>query len=77
MVKHNRRELQQFLAQNGVYATIIWQCPDEFVNKLNMESKWIYDTILCVPCDQRYTVDDMVFIGELFDRFEKTEGIMK
>lgn len=71
IVERNRKELQQFLAQNGVFATVIWGCPDEFVNQLDVDSQLIYDKILCIPCDQRYTVNDMTFIGELFVEFER------
>jgi dTDP-4-amino-4,6-dideoxygalactose transaminase len=71
MVKKNRKELQQFLAKNGVFATVIWGCPQEFVGRINENSKGVYEEILCVPCDQRYTVSDMIFIGELFADFER------
>ena len=71
MVQNKRRELQRFLADNGVFATIIWRCPDEFIEKIDDESKRVYNEILCIPCDQRYSRRDMKYIGELMTYFEE------
>lgn len=53
-----RDELQNHLRLHDIYAPIVWPkaevCP-EICN----ESQRIYDSILCLPCDQRYDEDDM------------------
>ena len=58
-VKKGRRELQQYLAKNDIYATVIWGCPTEFEVLINEDARYIYDHILCFHVDQRYNVDDM------------------
>lgn len=68
-VRQNRRELQRYLAENGVFATIIWGCPDAFVAKIDSDAKQIYGEILCIPCDQRYSINDMDYICALFANY--------
>lgn len=58
-VKEGRRELQQYLAKNDIYATIIWKCPKEFEAVINDDARYVYDHILCFHVDQRYNIDDM------------------
>lgn len=58
-VKENRKALQTFLAGNDIYATIIWACPKEFSDLINIEARYIYDNILCFHVDQRYGITDM------------------
>lgn len=69
-VKENRRELQRYLAENSVFATVIWGCPEQFVDKIDDNARSIYAEILCIPCDQRYTIKDMEYICELFSVFK-------
>lgn len=68
-VKECRKELQNYLASNNVYATVIWSCPEEFNTKIDTISKNIYDEILCIPCDQRYCQEDMKYICDLIRKF--------
>ena len=58
-VKERRRELQQYLAKNDIYATVIWGCPSEFESLINEDARYIYDHILCFHVDQRYNIGDM------------------
>ena len=69
-IKNKRKEFQTYLARNNVFATVIWGCPDEFVNYIDKETKMIYDEILCIPCDQRYSMEDMKYICDLINSFE-------
>lgn len=54
----NRAQIQTLLAQNNVFAPIIWRkaecCP-----AIDADSDYVYENILCIPVDQRYDVDDM------------------
>lgn len=68
-IKKDRKEIQSYLAKNGVYATVIWGCPDEFKGKISVSSQAIYDEILCIPCDQRYTRADMEYICKLIKSY--------
>ena len=70
-VQKNRAKLQKYLADNDVYATVIWSCPETFLNKIDKTSSQIYKEILCVPCDQRYTEEDMKYIVELIMNFKE------
>lgn len=54
----NRSTLQRLLAQDSIYAPVIWPVEDERV-LINDEVKYIYDHILAIPCDQRYDEKDM------------------
>ena len=53
-----RSKLQQLLAENKIYAPVVWpkdsKCPE-----INNESEEVYNRILCLPIDQRYDIDDM------------------
>ena len=55
---HERNRLQSLLADNDVYAPVVWPkadcCPT-----INPTAEDIYQHILCVPIDQRYDIDDM------------------
>lgn len=53
-----RPDLQRQLAQDAIYAPVIWPVEDERV-LINNETKYIYDHLLAIPCDQRYGNDDM------------------
>lgn len=72
-VGKNRKAFQGYLAQNNVFATVIWGCPEEFVDRINDETQMIYDEILCIPCDQRYSVEDMKYICKLLNDYKWEE----
>ncbi len=54
----DRKKLQQQLAQDSIYAPVIWPVEDERV-LINDDVRYIYDHLLAIPCDQRYNTDDM------------------
>lgn len=64
LVKNGRKELQQYLADNRIYATIIWKCPSVLEGVIDATAQYVYDHILCIPIDQRYAEDDMSRIVE-------------
>jgi dTDP-4-amino-4,6-dideoxygalactose transaminase len=64
----NRRELQRLLAQDAVYAPVIWPVEDDCV-LINDEVKYIYEHILAIPCDQRYDENDMQRVVDILNRF--------
>lgn len=53
-----RMELQTYLRDRKIYAPIVWPkagyCPS-----ICEVAEAIYDTVLCLPIDQRYDLDDM------------------
>ena len=64
----DRPALQRLLAQNAIYAPVIWPVEDEKV-LINDEVKYIYDHILAIPCDQRYNEKDMQRVVELINNY--------
>lgn len=61
-----RKELQLVLAQNHIYAPILWPINYQDV-LINDSIKWIYDHILVIPLDQRYSETDMKKIYEIIN----------
>lgn len=55
----DRTEFQRHMCKNRVYCPIIWPRPTDVDEWLCHASHDIYDSILCIPCDQRYGKDDM------------------
>ncbi len=58
----NRDIVQTRLSKEGVFNTIIWPLNDEQRNVCEV-SDFTEKNMLAAPCDQRYTVDDMRYIG--------------
>lgn len=64
----DRPALQQFLAQESIYAPVIWPVEDERV-LIDDEVRYIYEHILAIPCDQRYDEGDMRRIVEIINNY--------
>ena len=58
-VKSNRDELRRKLIENEIYCPVHWPIPKQVNGHLNITTKNIYDSILSIPCDQRYQIEDM------------------
>lgn len=54
----DRETLQGLLADNDIYAPVVWPRPD-CCPSICKEAEEIYEKILCIPIDQRYGSDDM------------------
>ena len=74
LVHEGRKEFQSFLASQKIYATIIWGCPEEIKDKIGITDNIIYDEILCIPCDQRYSGIDMLRIVSAVKSYDKKRG---
>lgn len=59
-----RDEVQHQLAQNGVYAPLLWPICDEARNACPVSAK-MADKMLSIPIDQRYNWDDMEEISRI------------
>lgn len=64
----DRQNLQQQLAQDSIYAPVIWPVEDERV-LINENVKYIYNHILAIPCDQRYNEDDMQRAVDIINKY--------
>lgn len=58
----NRDAIQRDLSARGIFNTVIWPLSEEQKQKCPIASHTAA-SMLAAPCDQRYTVDDMKYIG--------------
>ncbi len=65
----NRNNIQRFLAKEAVFCPIHWEIPFLSCFRLGNKTKGIYQNILSIPCDQRYTFSDMGRIIELLNHY--------
>ena len=63
----DRSSLQRILAQESIYAPVIWPVEDERV-LIDDDVNYIYDHILAIPCDQRYDEKDMQRVAEIINK---------
>lgn len=65
-----RNIFQTRLAEKNIYCPIIWPqyIKSEF---LDADSQYIYDHILCIPCDQRYGEEEMNYIIKTMHELEE------
>lgn len=69
IIVQDRNILQKYLADNGVYATVLWTKPENFAHLI--EHNLIYEKILCFPINQCYDISDMERIGCLLNKYFK------
>ena len=66
-----RGDVQRAMAQRGVYCPVIWPEP-EVARGVCEVSRYVTGHMLALPCDQRYTPEDMDFIADtLIEALEK------
>jgi dTDP-4-amino-4,6-dideoxygalactose transaminase len=65
-----REEFQKFMSDNDIFATIIWPKPKQ-VGKLTDDNEFIYDKIIGIPCDQRYTLTDMSRVIKVINQYNE------
>ncbi len=65
-----RKKFQRYLADNDIYAPIIWQKSD-FLNtrQLTRATERIYQHMICIPVDQRYGCADMDRVKLVVSRY--------
>ena len=54
-----RDDLQRDMRLKNIMISIIWPESNSVKAHVTPEVKWIYEHILAIPCDQRYSVEDM------------------
>lgn len=66
----NRDKLQKYLAENEIYAPVHWPYPFEKGGRAAVGARpAVYDSILSIPCDQRYSETDMEKICQYINNF--------
>lgn len=58
----NRRDVQLAMAKNDIYCPVIWPLPEQ-AEGICPVCEYVTEHMLAIPCDQRYTADDMRFIA--------------
>lgn len=66
----NRKRLARYLRSKGVCAWIHYTKP-YFFDTLDGESEYIYSHILSLPCDQRYSLNDMAVLCDALEKYEQ------
>jgi len=67
IIVDSRNDVQQELANNGIYCPVIWPLPKKAVGICEV-SDYISSNMLALPCDQRYVAIDMVHISTILKR---------
>ncbi len=66
LCRQDRKEVQVLLREKSVYAPVVWPKPDN-VKENYGESDLFYTNLLCIPCDQRYGLEEMNYIVEILN----------
>ena len=59
----DRKSVQEYLREKKIYAPIVWPKPSYITERIN-EADFFYEHLLCIPCDQRYGIEEMKYIVE-------------
>ena len=68
-VKCDRDRLRSFLTNRNIYCPVHWPIPSKLSGKLSENLRWIYNSILSIPCDQRYNINDMSRIADAINKY--------
>lgn len=63
LIVDDRADMQKKLAAKDIYCPRIWPLPEGAGEKCAF-SGYLSDHLLCIPCDQRYTAEDMAWIAD-------------
>ncbi len=66
----DRAALQKHLVSNAIYAPVVWPKDDKQPKQCEGAEN-AYEHLLCIPIDQRYSVDDMERIVKVINGFYK------
>lgn len=66
-IKGDRSNVQTFFSNHDIYSPIHWPIPNLCKEYITQSVSYIYNQILSIPCDQRYSLDDMRRIVEVLD----------
>lgn len=69
-VKTNRDKFRQYLANNNIYCPVHWNSY-KHVNGEYIDSDKLSNMILTIPCDQRYSQEDMKYIVDTINLYNE------
>ena len=67
----DRDQFQQYLDERGVHSTVYWPVGPLVDLTGHDTARYIYDHIVALPCDQRYSTSDMGRIGEVLTEYSQ------
>lgn len=67
--EEDRNAVQYWLKERDIYAPVIWPMMKGLESQLDLAGKYIYGHLLAIPCDQRYTEEDMQRILCALEKF--------
>ena len=67
IIVEDRQRLRDLLKNERIYAPVIWPKPDA-VGECTPHTQYLYDSMLCIPIDQRYDCEDMHRIVQVLRR---------
>lgn len=68
----NRSDFQTYMSERDVYCPIIWP-KSEMIKGSFPNADKMYNNLICIPIDQRYTEEDMKHIGEVLSGYENVQ----
>ncbi|MFA7129021.1 MAG: hypothetical protein WC136_07635 [Sphaerochaeta sp.] len=69
----DREKGMRQLEETGIKSTIYWPVPPQLKHlEMFPQAKWIYEHIVSVQIDQRYTQQDMQYLGSCLSKLEKS-----
>ena len=69
-----REELQEFLKGCNIFSPVLWPLPEDLSkDRLTEAERQVYENMLCLPCDHRYSVMHMQQIIDSLHRYEKRQ----
>lgn len=74
-VKGDRSDFQSYCGAHGIYIPVLWPVPSQIEGWLSEEETEIYDTILALPCDQRYGKKEMEYMLAVMKSYSPKEWI--
>lgn len=63
-----RREIRQILIEENIFCPIHWSMPDHIDYSCFKQAARIYNSVLSIPCDQRYEMEDMERVVSVLKR---------
>ena len=70
IIATKRNALREYLINNNIYCPIHWLLPEEIPKKF-VCSYFLSKNIITIPCDQRYSIEDMEIIAGKVKEFYK------
>lgn len=68
IVAEDKQKLLKYLVEHKVYCPVHWPL-NEYLYNTYPHLKSLYNSIITMPCDQRYSIEHMEHISELIIRF--------